>query len=171
MLIRRLARPLLATIFIYGGVQALRDVPGHAKAATPLLDRTVGKARGSLPAQVPTDPETLVRIDAAVKVGAGTMLALGRFPRLSSLLLVGSMVPTTLSAHAFWEISDPEQRANQQIQFYKNLSVIGGLLIAAVDTGGKPSVGYRARRRANKVAAKGHKVAAKGHKAVKKHRK
>ncbi|GAA2820427.1 DoxX family protein [Saccharopolyspora taberi] len=164
MLIRRLARPLLATAFIYGGVQALRDVPNHAKAATPLLERTVGRARGSLPAQLPTDPETLVRIDGLVKVGAGAMLALGRWPRLASLLLAGSVIPTTLAAHSFWEFTDPEERANQQVQFYKNVSLLGGLLISAVDTGGKPSVGYRARRRANKVAAKGQK-------AVKKHRK
>jgi putative oxidoreductase len=152
MLIRRLARPLLAAVFIYGGVQALRDVKGHAKAAAPLVDKTAGQVKDSLPEGVPTDPETLVKIDGAVKIGAGLALALGRWPRLSSLLLAGSIVPTTLSAHAFWEIDDPEQRATQQIHFLKNLGLLGGLLITAVDTEGKPSIGYRARRGAHKFA-------------------
>lgn len=152
MLVRRLARPLLASIFIYGGVQALRDVKGHAKAAAQLVDKTAGKAPESLPTQLPTDPETLVRIDGAVKIGAGAMLAMGKWPRLSSVLLSASLVPSTLSAHAFWEIDDPEQRADQQVHFVKNLSLLGGLLITAVDTEGKPSVAYRARRGAHKVA-------------------
>ncbi|CAL99501.1 putative membrane protein YphA (DoxX/SURF4 family) [Saccharopolyspora erythraea NRRL 2338] len=166
MLIRRLARPLLATTFIYGGVQALRDVPSHAKAASPLLEKTTGKVRDSLPEQVPTDPETLVRIDAMVKIGAGTMLALGKFPRLASLLLAGSVVPTTLAGHPFWEISDPEQRQSQQIHFYKNLGLLGGLLISAVDTGGKPSVGYRARHTAQRARHTAHKVSEQTHQAV-----
>lgn len=152
MLVRRLARPLLASIFIYGGIGALRDRKGHASAAKPFIDKTMGKVRDSLPEQVPTDPETLVAVDGAVKVGAGTMLALGKFPRLSSLLLTGSLTATTLSQHAFWEFEDAEQRSMQKIQFFKNLSSLGGLMITAVDTGGKPSVGYRARHGAHRFA-------------------
>ncbi|MGP4018503.1 DoxX family protein [Saccharopolyspora sp. 5N708] len=153
MLIRRLARPMLAAIFIYGGIGALRDTPSHAKAAAPLLERTTTPIKDSLPERFPTDPETLVRIDGAVKIGAGTLLAIGKFPRLAALLLAGSIVPTTLVGHAFWEIDDPERRANEQAHFLKNVGLLGGLLITAVDTGGKPSVGYRAKRRAHLVAA------------------
>ncbi|MER7010567.1 DoxX family protein [Saccharopolyspora sp. NPDC000359] len=155
MLIRRLARPMLAAVFIYGGIGSLRDAPNHAKAAAPLLEKA-GPIKDSLPDKVPTDPETLVRIDGAVKIGAGAMLALGKFPRLAALLLAGSTVPTTLAAHSFWEISDPQERANQQVHFLKNVGLLGGLLLTAVDTGGKPSVGYRAKRRARKVAAQTH---------------
>ncbi|MEU6132012.1 DoxX family protein [Saccharopolyspora sp. NPDC047091] len=152
MLIRRLARPLLAAIFISGGINALRDTGGHAKAAAPFLDKTVGKVEDSLPEQVPTDAVTLVRLDGAVKLGAGVLLALGKAPRFAALLLVGSTVPTTLAAHAFWEIDDPQERAGQQIHFLKNIGLIGGLLIAAVDTEGKPSVAYRAKHGASRVA-------------------
>ncbi|MDI2032040.1 DoxX family protein [Saccharopolyspora sp. TS4A08] len=151
MLIRRLARPMLASIFIWGGIGALRDSSNHAKAAAPVLDKVTGPVQGSLPDQVPTDPETLVRVDAAVKIGAGAMLALGKFPRLASLLLAGSIVPTTLAAHRFWEHEDPQQRGEQQIHFLKNLGLLGGVLLASVDTGGKPSVGYRARKSAKKA--------------------
>lgn len=159
MLIRRLARPMLAAVFIYGGIGSLRDAPNHAKAAAPLLEKATGPIKDSLPEQLPTDPETLVRIDGAVKIGAGALLALGKFPRLSALLLAGSIVPTTLAAHAFWEISDPQERANQQVHFLKNLGLLGGLLLTAVDTAGKPSVGYRAKRRAHKISAQAHQTA------------
>lgn len=151
MILRRLARPLLATIFISGGINALRDAAGHAEAAKPLLDNTLGKYGDSLPAQVPTDPVTLVRIDAAVKIVAGTALALGKAPRLASLALLGSLVPTTLAAHSFWEEKDKAQRDEQLVHFLKNAGLAGGLMIAAADTHGKPSLKWRAGRAA-KVA-------------------
>ncbi len=57
-------------------------------------------------------------------------------------------MPTTWSGHRFWEETDPDRRKAQQLQFVKNLSILGGVLLAAVDPGGKPSLGWRARRRA-----------------------
>ncbi|GLZ40206.1 DoxX family protein [Actinokineospora sp. NBRC 105648] len=146
MILRRLARPMLATIFIAGGVNVLRAPQAHVEAAKPLLTDTLDKVGDKLPAQVPTDPATLVKIDGAVKIGAGLALALGKFPRLAALLLSGSLVPTTLAAHRFWEEKDPEERQRQQVQFFKNVSLLGGLLLASADTHGKPSVAWRAKR-------------------------
>lgn len=171
MLIRRLARPMLASIFIMGGIGALKDTPNHAKGVAPMLEKAIDPVRDSLPEQVPTDAETLVRIDAGVKIGAGALLALGKCPRLASLLLAGSIVPTTLASHRFWEQDDPQQRAEQQVHFLKNVGLLGGVLLAAVDTGGKPSVGYRARksaRIAKKTAKTANKTAAKKAKKSKK---
>jgi putative oxidoreductase len=151
MLIRRLARPLLASIFIYGGFQVWRNRKAHANAAAPLVDKTVSKIRDKLPVQVPTDPETLVLIDGAVKIGAGALLALSKYPRMAALLLSGSIIPTTLAAHSFWEYSDPEERRAEQVQFLKNVGLLGGLLITAVDTEGKPSFAFRARQSARET--------------------
>lgn len=151
MILRRLARPLLASIFIYGGVNALRQAEGHAEVAKPLLDKTLGQQQDKLPDQLPTDPVTLVKIDAAVKIAAGSALALGKFPRLSALALVGSLVPTTAAGHAFWEAKDADKQ-EQIFHFLKNAGLVGGLLIAAADTEGKPSVGWRARRAAKKAS-------------------
>ncbi|GAB3480574.1 DoxX family protein [Amycolatopsis cihanbeyliensis] len=145
MILRRVARPLLAAIFISGGINALRDAEGHAKAAEPLLDRTVGTET--------VDAATLVRADAAVKVGAGTALALGRFPRFAAALLLGSLVPTTAAGHPFWEKEDPGERQQQLVHFLKNAGMAGGLLLAVADTGGRPSVGWRARRAARRAGA------------------
>jgi putative oxidoreductase len=110
-----------------------------------------------------------------VMIGAGILLALGRLPRLSALALAGSLVPTTAAGHRFWEHDDQATRKQQQIHFLKNVGLVGALLIASVDTEGKPSVGWRARRaaghaaevteknleKAQKAAAKAQKKAAK----------
>lgn len=148
MLVRRLARPMLASIFISGGVNALRNPERHAQVASSVAKKTAAL----LPVTLPSDPKQLVQIDAAVKLGAGSLLALGRFPRIASLLLAGSLVPTTLAAHRFWEFEDAQDKQMQQIQFFKNISLLGGLLLAAVDTEGKPSVGWRTRRAASHLA-------------------
>ncbi|MEU3628638.1 hypothetical protein BS329_06725 [Amycolatopsis coloradensis] len=166
MILRRVARPLLAAIFISGGIGALRDTQGHAKAAEPFLTGTFDKLEGVVPEAVPRDPATLVRIDAAVKVGAGFALATGKAPRLASLLLLGSLVPTTLATHRFWEIKEPAERQQQQIQFIKNAGLAGGLLLAAADTAGKPSLGWRTRRAASKTEKRAEKLAKRAEKAI-----
>jgi putative oxidoreductase len=153
MLVRRIARPLLAAPFVILGVDALRHPETRVAAAKPVVEKIAGQADKQLPVQVPQDPEQWVKINAGVMVGAGALFGLGRLPRLCALLLTGSMVPTTLAGHRFWEVQDKKQRQMQLLQFLKNVGLIGGLLIAAVDTEGKPSVGYRARRAAKRAAA------------------
>jgi putative oxidoreductase len=152
MLVRRIARPLLASSFVYGGIDTLRNPQSRVPGARPVVEKVTEQADKSLPVRVPRDVEQWVKVDAAVKVGAGSLLALGKFPRLAALLLAGSIVPTTLAGHRFWEHEDPKERFGQLSHFLKNLGLLGGLLLAAVDTEGKPSVGYRARRAAKKAA-------------------
>ena len=149
MLLRRIARPLLAGVFISGGIAQLRDAEGHAKAASPVLDKVAELA----PTAQPPSNVTLVRADAGIKIGAGLLLALGKAPRLSAAALATSLVPTTLAQHRFWEMQDPEQRKAHQIHFVKNLGLLGGLLLASADTEGKPSMAWRARRGARTSAA------------------
>jgi uncharacterized membrane protein YphA (DoxX/SURF4 family) len=139
MIVRRLARPLLAAIFIAGGIDTLRHLEPKVAQVEPFLRRTVGSVAESLPERIPTDPATLVKLDAAVKVGAGVMLALGKFPRLAAFALAVGLVPTTLAAHAFWEHEDPEAKVVQQANFLKNLGLIGGLLLVVTERGNKPA--------------------------------
>jgi uncharacterized membrane protein YphA (DoxX/SURF4 family) len=149
MLLRRIARPLLAGIFISGGIAALRDPEGHAKLAAETLDKVTGLAPVD---EVPSNV-TLVRVDAAVKVGAGALLATGKAPRLAAGALAASLVPTTMAGHRFWEVNDPNQRMDQQVHFLKNLALLGGLMLASADTEGKPSMAYRARRAGKTTSA------------------
>ena len=108
-----------------------------ASAARPVLEHAskIG---------LPDVRELLVRANGVAMVGGGALLATGHVPRIASTILAGSLVPTTVAAHPFWKESDPQKRAQQKIQFLKNLGLLGGLLLAAVDTAGKPSLAYRA---------------------------
>ncbi|SNT06749.1 DoxX protein [Geodermatophilus pulveris] len=151
MLVRRIARPLLASSFVYGGIDTLRNPQSRVPGARPVVDQITAKADEQLPVQLPRDVEQYVKVNAGAQVAAGSLLALGRLPRLSALVLSASLVPTTLAGHRFWEHEDPQERFGQTAHFAKNLSMLGGLLIAAVDTEGRPSVGYRARRAASRA--------------------
>lgn len=144
---RLIARPMLASMFLVGGVNALRNAPALGAKAAPVTEKLVPLVRRAVPsAPIPKDPVTLVRINAAVQLGAGLALATGHAPRIASGLLAASLVPTTVAGHRFWEEKDKQTRTQQQLQFFKNLSMLGGLVIAAGDTDGKPGVAWRARR-------------------------
>jgi uncharacterized membrane protein YphA (DoxX/SURF4 family) len=138
---------MLSSIFVVGAVQALKNVDQQAIKAKPVVDRLVPLARRAVP-QFPDDPETLVRLNAGVQIGTALALATGRAPRLSAAVLAATLVPTTAAGHRFWEIDDPERRTTQKLHFFKNVSLVGGLVIAAGDTDGKPGVAWRARRAA-----------------------
>lgn len=141
-IVRRLARPMLAAMFVQGGVAQLRHPGQLVEDAAPVVHALSG------PLRLPDDPELLVRANGAAQAGAGTLLALGRVPRLSSLVLAVSLVPTTYAAHRFWEEKDPANKAAQRTAFLKNVGLLGGLLIASVDTEGRPGLSWRAQRAA-----------------------
>ena len=152
MLVRRIARPLLAAPFIYGGISTLRKPQDRVPGARPVVEKIAETADKQLPVQVPRDVQQWVQADAAVKVAAGSLFALNKLPRLTALVLSASIVPTTLAGHRFWEETDPKVQFEKTAHFVKNLGMLGGLLLAAGDTEGKPSVGYRARRSAKAAA-------------------
>lgn len=151
-IVRRLARPLLAAPLIQSGVTAFRHPGPQAEAAQPLLSR-VGPTL-----KLPNDPELVVRAGGGVTAVAGTLLALGRLPRLSALAIV-LVSPAVQSDALFWQEKDPQRRRAQQTLFLKNLGLVGGALLAAVDTAGQPGVGYRARRAAAVTAKESRRAA------------
>jgi putative oxidoreductase len=139
--LRKFARPMLASMFVSGGYATLRHPEAIASAAEPVVMPLAARIK-----QLPKDPEQLVRINSSVQLAAGALFALGRFPRASALALAVTLVPSTLAGHPYWTIESPEERSRQRVHFYKNVSMMGGLLLAAADTHGKPSVAYRMRR-------------------------
>jgi putative oxidoreductase len=142
--VRTAARTMLAGIFVAGGLDAIRDPGRVAPAAKPVTEK-VTPAMQTVHPKAPTDTETLVRLNGAAQVAGGLLLATGHATRPAAVMLAASLVPTTLAGHRFWDIKDPEQRKQQQVHFLKNLGLFGGLLLAAVDTEGRPSLGWRAR--------------------------
>src|SRR3954453_20021492 len=109
MLVRRIARPLLASSFVYGGIDTLRNPQSRVPGAAPIVDQITAAEDQQLPVQVPRDVEQWVKSHAGRKVAAGSLLALGNLPRLSALALSASIVPTTLAGHRFWEHDDPKE--------------------------------------------------------------
>jgi uncharacterized membrane protein YphA (DoxX/SURF4 family) len=141
---RSLARPLLASTFVAAGVNSLQHSETLASRAKPVADRIRTFTEKRLGTTAPTEV-TLVRVNAATHIVCGLGLATGRMPRTSALVLAASLVPTTLGVHRFWEESDPATRETQKVHFFKNLSLLGALIIAAGDTEGRPGLAWRAK--------------------------
>ena len=162
--VRRIARPMLAAIFVTGGLDALLHPAERAKIAAPLVTKLSG------PLNLPDDPEMLVRANGATMVAAGTMLGLGTFPRLAAAALAGALIPTTYAAHAFWTVKDPAARAQQKTHFLKNVGLLGGVLLAAVDTAGKPGLAYRTRQAQSQARRQAALTKREAHRATKRAR-
>ena len=145
-LIRTVARPMLASIFFVGAYSALKNPDATAAKASKVTERLVPLLQRAAPsAPIPHDPKTLVRLNAVIQIGGAAALATGRAPRFSSTVLAATLVPTTLAGHRFWEETEPANRNAQRLNFFKNVSVLGGLLLAGVDTDGKPGLAWRAK--------------------------
>lgn len=151
MLVRRVARPLLSVVFIGQGIEALRKPQQAAETARPTVEG-LQKLPESAAAKVPQDPMTLARVTAGVQIGGGLLLASGKLPRLASAALAATVVPGSLGGHLFWNETDPERKAQQRRDFLTDLSLLGGLMIASVDTEGKPSLGWRGRQAARRAS-------------------
>jgi putative oxidoreductase len=159
-LIRVIARPMLASMFFVGAVGALKNADATAAKASKVTDRLVPLAERLAPgAPVPHDAKTLVRVNAVVQLGAAAALATGRAPRVASGVLAASLVPTTVAGHPFWEESDPMAKTGQRIHFFKNVSMMGGLLLAAVDTEGQPGLAWRAGHAAKTARKESRRLA------------
>ncbi|HEX5540877.1 MAG TPA: DoxX family protein [Micromonospora sp.] len=143
--VRAAARTLLSAIFIISGTRNVLNPDPLVPQAEKVTDRVAPLIKNTVPA-LPTDARTLVQINGAVQAAGGVLLATGTFNRPAAALLAGSLVPTTIAGHPFWAVNDPAQRMNQQIHFAKNLGLFGGLLLAILDTEGRPGLRWRTSR-------------------------
>ncbi|MCU1533264.1 MAG: DoxX family protein [Arthrobacter sp.] len=179
-LVRFLARPMLASSFVLAGMDKLRNSDDTAAQLSPLLRR----AAESLPFR--TDEKVLARVLGGAQVGAGVCFAFGKSARLAATVLA---VISALNGYVEWrsaDISSKEGREARRKQLLKNVTLIGGVLLAAVDTAGKPSLAWRAehlaadakksaghlaadaRKTAGQLAADARKTTQKADKAVRK---
>lgn len=152
-LLQTAGRMLTAPIFITGGLSAVKDPAGKAAMAESTLD----SIREYVPG-LPDDNELLVRINGGVQILAGATLLLGIKPKLSALALAGSLIPTTLAGHSFWEMEGGDAKAHQT-QFSKNLAALGGLLLIAGDSDNTKAIEKAARKAAKKAEKRALKQA------------
>lgn len=147
-MIRKLARPMLASVYVIDGVQTVLNPSAQRESAESVLK----KVRSVLPAQyrsfLPSSPETAAQISGGVKAGAGSLFALGKAPRTAATLLALTAIPSALGRHAFWEAKDEEEKNRRRNGAVTDAALLGGVLLATVDTEGNPGLQWRAKNAA-----------------------
>ncbi|WP_347041765.1 hypothetical protein [Brachybacterium nesterenkovii] len=154
-LIRSIARPLLAAPFILEGIRTVKTPEREIDVAPAAFAKVDEKlAASSAPGMI--DSRTIVRAAGAVAAGAGVMYATNRAPRAAAVLLLATTSIGFANRRKIWELRG-EERMNEIQAILTDAGLLGGVLLAIVDTDGSPSVGYRV----NKLVERGQKSAAK----------
>jgi uncharacterized membrane protein YphA (DoxX/SURF4 family) len=141
-LVRVIARPMIASSFVFSGVDRLRNAGATAPQLKPVL-ASITKVVPS--AAAVTGNEKLVgQVLGATQVGAALLLGIGRFSRVAALLLTATATINALVDYRSADSSTKEGKKARRSQLIKNLSLIGAVLLATVDTNGRPGIAWRA---------------------------
>jgi len=120
-------RLLLALLFLPAGLMKIAGFAG-----------TVGYiASKGLPL-----PQLGAVIAIVVEVGGGLALLAGYGTRIAALALALFTLVATVVFHAYWAVP-AEQVMVQQLMFFKNIAVVGGLLVLAAHGAGAFSLDGR----------------------------
>lgn len=122
-----IGRLLLAFLFLPAGLSKIGGFAGTVGYIT---------SRG-LPL-----PSVGAVIAIVIEVGCGLALVAGFGTRWAALLLAGFTVVATFVFHNFWAMP-ADQVMMQQLMFFKNIAVVGGLLVLAAHGAGQFSVDAR----------------------------
>ncbi len=69
-----------------------------------------------------------VLASGALLLAAGASILLGVFPQVGLALAALFFVGVTPKMHDFWKVEDPMQRMGEQVNFTKNLGLLGAVL-------------------------------------------
>jgi putative oxidoreductase len=122
-------RVLLVLLFLLSGIGKVTDPAG-----------TLGYMKS---AGLPF-PQLLLWASVVVEIGASAMLILGWKARWGAAALFLWMIPVTAVFHNPWAAGDPAQAQMQMVHLMKNISIMGGLLLALAFGPGGWSVERRA---------------------------
>lgn len=122
-----LARILLMVLFVLFGWSKLADFSGTAAYM----------ASEGLPF-----PTLAAAVVVLMEFFVGVAIVLGFYTRPLALLLALYTLGTALIGHHYWTMAGAERMANM-INFYKNIAIIGGLLLLCVTGPGKYSLDRR----------------------------
>src|SRR3989441_10238396 len=129
-----LGRIALGAIFVKSGLQKLMALSAFAAS---LASRGVPQS------------SVWAAIGATVEFVGGILIVTGLRTREASLLMVLFVIVATGISHRYWEFADAARRL-QESQFFKNLSIIGGvLLLCAAGSGPVAPCALLARRQPN----------------------
>lgn len=125
-----IGRILIGALFVLSGFSKFADPAG-----------TVGYMDS---VGVPS-PGILVYVAALAELAGGLALIFGFLTRIAAFGLIVLVVLISLFFHNFWAMP-PEEAAMQQVQFLKNMAIIGGLAMVVAMGPGRYSIDARIRR-------------------------
>jgi putative oxidoreductase len=112
-----IGRILFGGYFIYGAFNHFTHVKGMSGYA----------ASKSVPL-----PSVAIVISGLLLLIGGVSMVLGMAPFVGLICLILFLLPVTFSMHAFWTDTDPAAKMGNQVNFYKNLALLGAVLICFV---------------------------------------
>lgn len=125
-----IARIMIGLIFVMSGWSKLMNFSG---AVAGIAKRGV--------------PEVLAYLAPPVEFFGGLAIVLGLFTEAAAILMVVFTIMATITSHRYWEYTDPAQYRAQNTNFWKNVTMMGGMLLLFVTAGGRWSVDALFRRR------------------------
>ncbi|MGC3952652.1 MAG: DoxX family protein [Propionicimonas sp.] len=146
-ILRAVARTMLASYFIVTGYKAMRHPEELAEAAEPVAETLLPLANQALPKQaavyLPQDTTALVRATGIAQLVGGLSLATGIGRRLGAGVLAATMVPHVIASNPLTATGD--ERESRYGLLSKNIALLGGVALAAMDTEGRPNLAWKAR--------------------------
>lgn len=156
-IIRKFARPALASSFIISGVERLKDAEANQHLAKVL--NLASKANPSL-SVLQGNERIIGQALAGTQVVAAALFALGKAPRLSSGVLLATGAANAYVEYAATAADSKEAKAARRRAAVTNASLLGAIAITAVDTDGSPSLAWRASKLTDQVSKKTAQVTA-----------
>lgn len=114
MILFLIGRVLFGGYFIYSGIKHFTGLEGMSGYAA---------SKG-----VPM-PKLSVAVTGLMLLFGGLTLFLGVWVPVGVWVLIVFLLSTLVKMHTFWKVMDPMQRMAEQIQFSKNVAMIGALLM------------------------------------------
>ena len=84
-------------------------------------------------------PAIATLLAIVMELGVGIAIVLGLFTRPLAILLGIYTIVVALIGHPFWTLSGAEQ-SNAEINFFKNVSIMGGLFVLFITGAGRYSL-------------------------------
>src|ERR1700704_809812 len=125
-LVLLIGRLLMAALFLPSGITKLLGFSGFAASL----------ATKGLPY-----PEAWAAAAIAIEVLGPIALIVGFLPRWTALLLIAFVVMASGTTHRYWEFTEAAARRTQEVNFYKNVGIVAGLLFYFVSGPGAWSFG------------------------------
>lgn len=121
-LVLLLGRVMICVIFLHSAVGQITDFDSNMKHV----------AGAGMPL-----PHAAIWASIVAQILGGLGILLGFRIRIAAWLLFVFLIPTTIVLHRFWGVPSPHL---PEIQFFKNMALMGGLLFVANSQAGAYSV-------------------------------